>query len=106
MKYKIRELIDKVDLDDLQKMKKDISNGGFHITNLIDNEIKTQENKHKKTCSTCSINIDQYSTNNYTLIFGPSDFSKKATFCGIDCMEYFLNNIKKVKCEVENAKKN
>jgi hypothetical protein len=31
------------------------------------------------------------------LIFGPKDFRKKASFCALDCLEYFIEKIKKEK---------
>ena len=59
--------------------------------------IKEHEKKHKTFCTTCSNAIDPYNTNNYTLIFGPDDFRKKGSFCGLDCLEYFLIRLKQMK---------
>lgn len=97
MKKRFRDVIDIVDYEDLLKIKNDIDNGGLHLKKLVDEKIKEQQRKHNELCSVCSNEIDPSSTNSYTLVFGPDDFRKKATFCAVDCLEYFINNLKKIK---------
>jgi len=99
MKYKVKDVVDSIEYEDLLKLKRDIEGGGVHITKLIDQKIKEQEKQHEKVCSTCSNDIDPYSVNNYTLIFGSEDFKKKATFDGLDCLETFLEKLKQIKKE-------
>lgn len=57
----------------------------------------------KKTsfCAVCGSKLDE-SQYVYTLVFGPDDFQKKASFCGLDCMEYFLNYLKKLNKQNHN----
>ena len=91
---KVRDVIDYLDYEELVKLRKDINSGGFHIIKLLNRKIKDIELTHKNFCSYCGNEINQNKVNNYTLIFGPYDFRKKSTFCGIDCMESFLKNLK------------
>jgi hypothetical protein len=93
---KIREVIEFLSFDELQKMKRDLESGGFHLLTLVQQKIKEQEIAHKQICSYCGNELDPNSIHNYTMVFGPYDFRKKATFCGVDCMESFLNNMKQL----------
>ena len=97
MKHKLREIIDSLETDELLKMRRDIEAGGFHLKRFIDVKIKDQQKKHEKYCTTCSSELDPNNTNNFTLIFGPDDFRKKASFCGLDCLGYFLKELKQIK---------
>ena len=97
MKNKLRDVMDTLDFDELIKMKNDIDTGSIHLKNLIDNQIEKKEKVHEQHCCVCSNSIHPEDTNNFTLVFGPKSFRKKATFCAIDCLQYFLENIKKEK---------
>ena len=96
-KYRLRDFIDKIDQAELSRIKKDLEAGGIHLKKFIDQKIKENEKKHEQYCSVCSSPIDPASTDTYTLIFGPSDFKKKATFCAMDCLKYFLKNMEEMK---------
>ncbi|MEK6845289.1 MAG: hypothetical protein AABY26_00905, partial [Nanoarchaeota archaeon] len=82
---------------ELTALKQQIEKGKLDIVREIQEKVKEHEKQHAKDCATCSSILDPYNTNNYTIIFGPDDFRKKASFCGIDCLEYFLLNLKKIK---------
>lgn len=97
MKYRLREVIDSLEFDELVKMKKDLEAGGFHLKRFLDSKIKEEEKGHEQYCSTCSTELNPKNTNNFTLVFGPEDFRKKASFCGVDCLEYFLKELKQIK---------
>jgi hypothetical protein len=97
MKYRLRDVIDSLEFDELVKMKKDIEAGGFHLKRFVEDKIKEEEKKHDAFCANCSAKINPGSTTTFTLIFGPDDFKKKATFCGQDCLEYFLSELKQMK---------
>lgn len=92
----IRDVIPYLEHEDLLKMKRDLDNGGFHIRKLIEKQIKQNEHKHELICATCSGNIDPEKQRTYTLLFGPEEFKKKASFCAIDCLQYFLDRLKKL----------
>ena len=97
MGIRVRDIVPGLDHDELMKIKKDLDAGGVHLKKLVDKEIDKKEKEHEVYCSTCLGKIDPSNPNTYTLIFGPHDFRKKATFCGMDCLQYFLENLRKEK---------
>jgi len=101
VKKKLREVMEYLEYEELIKMKKDLSEGGVHLASLIDSKIKEETNKHMDHCCICSNEIEPYNVNNFTLVFGPADLRKKATFCAVDCLEYFLKNLKEMKAEAK-----
>ena len=91
-----RELVDKLDLSELHKIKRDLETGGVHIKRLIDFKIKEKEGMEVKYCANCGAAIDPFSGTNCTVVFG-GEVKKKAHFCAYDCMKYFMDNMKKIK---------
>lgn len=94
MKKKLREVVDYLEYEELLKIKKDLTMGGLHLLQLVDTKIREETKKHDVYCCTCNNRLEAYSVNNYTLLFGPDDLKKRASFCAIDCLEYFLKNLK------------
>jgi len=105
MKKRFTEVVEMIDFNELVNMKRDIDKGGMEINQVLTQKIKEELKKHNVYCSICNVKIDPYSTSNFTLIFGPEDLKKKATFCALDCMEYFLKNLKDLRRDWKNAKK-
>ncbi len=97
MEYRLKDVIGSLEYNELMKMREDINKGGFHLKKFLDVTIKQKEHDHATHCTTCSNKLKPTDANNFTLVFGPADFKKKASFCGIDCMEYFLSELKQVK---------
>ena len=97
MSRKFEEVVDILDYNELMRFKNDIDNGAITLKKLLEEKIKKRLKEHEKVCVTCSSDLNFYSSNNYTLIFGPNDFKKKASFCGLDCMEYFINKLKNIR---------
>lgn len=95
--YRLNEFLNSLEHYELIKLKQEMEKGNLEITKLVQQKIKELEKKHTQNCTTCSNSLDPYNTNNYTLIFGPEDFRKKASFCGLDCLEYFLIKLKQMK---------
>jgi hypothetical protein len=88
---RLANLIANLDEENLNLIKKDLEAG--NIERLINK--KLQEKKEKdfnKVCPVCQAPIEE---ENFTLVFGPKGLRKKASFCAMDCLEYFLNKIKK-----------
>jgi hypothetical protein len=94
MVMSLKEAFDAMEYDELMKIKIDLENGGTNIRKLVVQKAKQKEMKHDPRCASCSNEINAYSTSNYTLLFGPEDFKKKASFCGIDCMQYFIERMR------------
>ena len=86
-----------LEYNELIKIKQEINKGNLDIKKEVQEKIEELEKKHAKICTTCSNTLDPYNSNNYTIIFGPDDFRKKASFCGLDCVEYFLIKLKQLK---------
>jgi hypothetical protein len=97
MNKRLRDVIDSIDYYELLKIKKDLDEGGIHLNRFIQSEIKKRHSQHHVLCSTCGTEIDSKSSNTSTLVFGPDDFKKKATFCGKDCLEYFIKSMDEMK---------
>ena len=94
MAYRLRDIIDSLDYYELKKIEKDLTEGGQHLRRFVQEQVKKREHKHETICVNCHSEINQQSASTYTLVFGPSDFLKKASFCGTDCLEFFLERLK------------
>ena len=103
--YRLSKFLSKLEHYELVKLKQEMENGNLDVEKEVQENIKEIEKKHSKFCTTCSNTLNLYNTNNYTLILGPEDFRKKASFCGLDCLEYFIIKLKQMKKENKNAKK-
>jgi len=98
MNKKLRDIVDNLEHEDLIKLQKDLEEeGGIHVKKLVSEKIQQLEDNEKALCAVCGNPINPYYTEHYTLIFGPRDFRKKASFCALDCLEYFLKNLKQEK---------
>ena len=96
---RFEDVIDVLDYNELMRFKTDIDSGAITVKKLLEEKIKQKLKEHEKTCATCSSELNFYKTNNYTLVFGPDDFKKKASFCGLDCLGYFLIKLKDMKAK-------
>ena len=101
MSRKFEEVFDVLDYDELMRFKNDFDSGAITLKKLLEERIKKKLKEHEKVCATCSNQLNFYKTNNYTLIFGPDDFKKKASFCGLDCLEYFVIKMKDMKTKTK-----
>ena len=97
MARRFEDVIDVLDYNELMRFKSDLDSGAIMVKKLLEDKIKRKLKEHEKICATCSNDINFYKSNNYTLVFGPDDFKKKASFCGIDCLEYFIAKLKDLK---------
>ncbi len=94
MRMTINEFIEAVDEDELYKLQFDLSNGSPGLKTLISEKIKKVENLPKKVCAVCGEElVDKEGV--FSLIFTHDKLKKKASFCAIDCMEFFVSKIKK-----------
>ena len=97
MARRFEEVIDMLDYNELMRFKNDLDSGAITLKRHLQENIKKRLKEHEKVCATCSSDINFYKSNNYTIIFGPDDFKKKATFCGLDCLGYFVIKLKDIK---------
>lgn len=97
MSRRFEEVIDILDYNELMRFKNDLDSGAITLKKLLEEKIKQKLKEHEKICATCSSELNFYKTSNYTLVFGPDDFKKKASFCGLDCLEYFIKKLNDMK---------
>lgn len=103
MKFTVREFIDAADEDELYKLQYDLSNGSQGLKKLVDDKIKLVENEPKRQCTVCGEDLIA-KEGTYSLIFTHDKLKKKASFCAIDCMEFFVSKLKK-SGEIENSER-
>ena len=94
MPRKFEEIFDMLDYNELMRFKSDLDSGSVMAKKMLEERIKKRLKEHEKVCATCSSQLNFYRKSNYTLVFGPDDFKKKASFCGLDCLEYFILKLK------------
>ena len=97
MKYRLRDVMGSLEYDERLKIKYALNSGGIHLMRFVDKSLSDRKHEHESHCSNCSSLLDLASTSNFTLVFGPEDFRKKASFCGLDCLEYFLKELKRIR---------
>jgi len=109
MKFKINDIMDSIDDESLYKIQKDLESGGAYLKKLVDDKLKEIEKHKKGVCATCGMDLAE-KEHTHTLIFGPDDFKKKASFCEVDCLQYFLggrknndDNLKALNEGIENG---
>lgn len=100
MKKRFRDVADEIMYEDLVKMKRDLDEGGAHLKTFINSKIEEIDREEVKTCVTCGTPINPHFMDDYCLTFGRYDFKKRAYFCGLDCLNFFIANLSRK----ENAK--
>lgn len=95
-KKSIREVLGSLEYEELINLQKDLYNGGQGIKQIISNKIKEISTLESRTCATCGAQINLSVANEFTLIFGTTEVKKRASFCALDCMDYFTTNLKRL----------
>ncbi|MGM5481321.1 MAG: hypothetical protein ACQESE_02825 [Nanobdellota archaeon] len=88
---KLAKIIEDLDFDDLKMIKKDLDAG--NIEKLLKKRMKEARKEQITSCPVCSARVKE--GEGLHLQFGPASFRKKATFDGVDCLQYFLERLKK-----------
>ena len=96
MKETLKQVLDKIDYDDLLKLKFDLDNGSVHIKHLVDKKIKEIEAKNKHICANCGKTINPLTDYEITVTYGTPDFKKRAHLCSVDCLIDFTKELKKI----------
>ncbi len=95
-KKTIVDIVGSLDYENLVELQRDLLSGGTGIKQVVSSKLKEITATEVRVCATCGGSISMRVANELTLIFGPSDFKKRASFCAIDCMEYFTTNLKRI----------
>lgn len=93
---RVSELLESVTADELYKLKADLNNGGRALRQLVDKKIRSLEEKKGSYCVTCGKDLEGHPTS-FNLVFGQEAFKKKASFCELDCLEYFIAELKSMR---------
>lgn len=91
----IKDIVSNMSIDDLKILRDDLKTQNYTLK-LI-NEIIEKHEQSNKICASCGNKIDPFSENKMVLTFGSQDFERRAHFCAIDCMSYFMEKYKKIK---------
>lgn len=83
--------------EELEQFEKELKDGSIH--KYIDKKKEFFKIKDKK-CPVCGNAVEE---DCFVLIFGDFSIRKKAHFCGIDCLDYFVH--KNLKYEEKNKEK-
>jgi hypothetical protein len=95
VKKRLRDVIDEISYEDLVKIRKDLNEGGTHLKTLINGKIEEIEREEIKLCATCGTPINPHFMDDFSLQFGRFDFKKRAYFCGLDCLNFFIAKLDK-----------
>ncbi len=95
---KLANIINSMSEQELKLIQKDLYEGniGYLIKKRLYEIDKSKSDEEKKVCPICGAKVSE-DTAKYVLMFGPPDFRKKAMFDEIDCLGYFIANIKESK---------
>lgn len=92
----VRQAIEMFEEKELQKLQTDLENGGHHLRQIVNFKLKEKKLEKKGICAGCGKDLGE-TDYSYTLVFGPNDFQKKASFCEIDCLNYFIEKLQNLK---------
>ena len=96
MAKKFSEVIGTLNYEELIDLQRDLFGGGSTIKQIVNNKIKELNDSQTRVCATCGNSVNLGLNQEYTLIFGPKDLKKRATFCAVDCLEYFFVQLKQL----------
>ncbi len=102
---RMKKILEHLEYEELVALKEDIAKIESRFRTMLDEEIRQRSADHATYCATCGETIDAYGKQNYTILFGPEGLRKKASFCGIDCMGYFLSKMKAMRGTGKTAHK-
>lgn len=93
------EILEKLNLEELELFEKDLKEG--YIQKYIEQKKEFFKIKDKY-CPVCGSNVKE---NCFVLIWGEPSLRKKAHFCEIDCLKYFINSNINKKTNIANINK-
>ncbi len=94
MEEKIYALLQNLDYAELKKLERDLQSGAYIFKSAVKRKVFALENEHKKVCASCGKKLKLEIDDAYTLLFGEQTIRKKASFCGMDCLDEFTSFLK------------
>jgi len=95
MSEDLLDIIGKMSYDELKTVERDLSMGIPLMKSLVTNRMQELETSGK-SCAVCGGNLGG-KDNVFTLVFGPAGLKRKASFCAIDCLGYFIDRLKEIR---------
>ena len=96
-KKTFEDIVSSLEYEELIEFHRDVAyNGARGTRQMISNKIKEITAKESRICGTCGESIDLRVASEFTLILGTSAMKKRASFCALDCLEYFATNLKRL----------
>ena len=95
MSEDIQKVMNKLNYDELKAIERDLSMGVPLLKDVVSDKIKEHE-ACGKTCAVCGANLLNLG-DVFNLVFGPKGFKKKASFCAVDCLGYFIEKLKDIR---------
>ncbi|MFC1728282.1 hypothetical protein ACFLZ7_02345 [Nanoarchaeota archaeon] len=89
----LKEVIDDLSYSELKQLETNLRKGS-DVKNQIQEKIEEIDKRSARVCATCGKQLDAFSLTNFSLMFGPEDFKKRASFCAFDCLEHFTGKLK------------
>ncbi len=93
---RVKDIINSLSEEELYSLEKDIKDDLLSFKDRIHQRIADLEKSKGKVCVTCGSCLQDKDAT-LVLTFGSDKFKKKASFCEIDCLEYFLTKLKNSK---------
>lgn len=93
------KIINSLTYDELVELKKDLEAGVGTLRKIVDSKIKETDEAETVICVTCGKKIIPAQSEIFTLIWGPPDFRKKANFCALDCIDFFMEELRRIQKE-------
>ena len=101
---RVNDIINSLNEEELYSLQEDLKDEIISFKEKVHQRIKALENSKRQVCVTCGSSLKD-KDDKLVLTFGSDKFKKKATFCEVDCLEYFLTNLKKTKINTWGEKK-
>jgi len=96
LEKKFMDVVSSLEYEELVELQRDLLKGGASIRQVVSNKLKVITATESRICGTCGNQVNLRLADELTLIFGPSRLKKKVSFCALDCMEYFTNNLRRI----------
>ena len=95
-KKRFVDVIGSLEYEEHVELQRDLFKGGLTIKNAVSNKLKEINITESRICTSCGNNINLRVANEFTLIFGTTETKRRVSFCALDCMEYFTQNLKQL----------
>ncbi|MFH0978054.1 MAG: hypothetical protein V1837_02000 [Candidatus Woesearchaeota archaeon] len=92
MRERLMDFVEALDFCELQKLKDTVDRG--ELSKIVNDKLAKKQIEHGRVCVSCASEIPS-DRKAFSLVFGPPDMRMKASFCAIDCLEYFISKLKK-----------